>query len=70
MCKLPNVFETSTVNITWDTLHIVLTLAIYVTLIIFIWITKLNPCKDSQRRDIRREKDSQIPRCLDITWQA
>ena len=70
MCKLPNVFKTSTVNITWDILHIVLTLAIYVRLIIFIWITKLNPCKDNQRRDIRREKDSQIPRCLDITWQA
>ena len=70
MCKLPNVFKTSIVNITWDTLHIVLTLAIYVTLIIFIWITKLNLCKDSLRRDIRREKDSQIPRCLDITWQA
>ena len=70
MCKLPNVLEASTENITWDTLHIVLTLAIYVTLIIFIWITKLNLCRDSQRRDIRREKDSQIPRCLDIIWQA
>ena len=70
MRKLPNVFKTSTVNITWDTLHIVLTLAIYVTLIIFIWITKLNPCKDIQRRGIRREKDSQIPRCVDITGQA
>ena len=70
MCKLPSVLETSTVNITWDTVHIILTLAIYVTLITFIWVTKLNPCRDSQRRDIKREKDSQIPRCLDITWQA
>ena len=70
MCKIPKVFEASTVNITWDTVHIVLTLAIFVTLIIFIWATGLNPCRDSQRQDIKRERDSQIPRCLDITWQA
>ena len=70
MFKIPNVFEASTVNIMWDTLHIVLTLAIYVTLIIFIWVTGLNPCQDSQRKDIKRERDSQIPRCLDIIWQA
>ena len=49
MCKIPKVFEASTVNIMWDTVHIVLTLAIYVTLIIFIWATGLNPCRDSQR---------------------
>ena len=70
MYKIPKVFEASTVNITWDTVHIVLTLAIYVTLIIFIWATGLNPCQDSQRQDIKRERDSQIPRCLDIIWQA
>ena len=58
MCKLPNVLETFTVNITWDTVPIVLTLAIYITVIIFVWVTKLNPCRDSQRRDIKREKDS------------
>ena len=67
MCKLANVFETTTVDITLDTLHIILTLAIYLTLIIFIWVTKLNPCKDSQRRDNIKEKDSEIPRCLDLT---
>ena len=70
MCKIPKVFEASTVNITWDTVDIVLTLAIYLTLIIFIWVTGLNPCRDSQRKDIKRERDSQILRCLDITWQA
>ena len=70
MCKIPKVFEASTVNITWDTVHIVLTLAIYVTLIIFIWATGLILCRDSQRQYIKRERDSQIPRCLDITWQA
>ena len=70
MCKVANVFERTTVDIMWDSLHIILTLAIYVTLVIFIWVTKLNPCKDSQRRDNIKEKDSEIPRCLDLTWQA
>ena len=46
MCKIPKVFEASTVNITWDTVHIMLTLAIYVTLIIFIWATGIIPCRD------------------------
>ena len=69
MCKIPKVFEASTVSITWDTVHIVLTLAIYMTLIIFIWATGLNPCRDSQRQDIQGERDYQIL-CLDITWQA
>ena len=44
MCKIPSVLEASTGNITWDTVHIVLTLAIYVTLITFVWVTKLNLC--------------------------
>ncbi len=70
MCKIPKGFEASTVIIMWDMVHIVLTLAIYMTLIIFIWATGINPCQDSQRQDIKRERDSQIPRCLDITWQA
>ena len=70
MCKIPKVLEASTVSITWDMVHIVLILAIYVTLIIFIWVTGLNPCRDSQRKDIKREKDFQISRCLDITWRA
>ena len=34
MYKLLSVLETSTVNITWDTVHIVLTLAIYIYLAI------------------------------------
>ena len=70
MCKVANVFETTAVDITWDSLHIILTLAIYVTLVIFIWVTKIDPCKDNQIRDNIKEKDSEIPRCLDLTWQA
>ena len=70
MCKVANVFETTTVDITWDSLHIILTLAIYITLIIFIWVTKIDPCRDSQIRDNIKNKDSEIPGCLGLTWQA
>ena len=51
MCKVANVFDVTTINITWDSLHIILTLAIYITLIIFIWVTKIDPCRDSQIHD-------------------
>ena len=70
MCKVANVFDVTTIDITWDSLHIILTLAIYITLIIFIWVTKIDPCRDSQIRDNIRNKDSEIPRCLGLTWQA
>ena len=70
MCKAANVFEVTTVDITWDSLHIILTLAIYVTLIIFIWITRIDPCRKSQTCDNTKDKDSEIPRCLGLTWQA
>ena len=70
MCKATNVFKVTTVDITWDSLHIILTLAIYVTLIIFIWVTKIDPCRNSQTRDNIKDKDSEIPRYLGLTWQA
>ena len=34
----------STVIVTWDTLHIILTLLIFIALIIFIWLNKLDKC--------------------------
>ena len=68
MCKVANVFDVTTINITWDGLHIILTLAIYITLVIFIWVTRIDPCRDSQILENVRNKDSEIPRCL--TWQA
>ena len=34
--------DESTVIVTWDTLHIVLTLLIFIALIIFIWLSKLD----------------------------
>ena len=70
MCMAANVFEVTTVDITWDSLHIILTLAIYVTLIIFIWVTRIDPCRKSQTHEIIKETDSEIPRCLALTWQV
>ena len=32
----------STVIVTWDTLHIILTLLIFIALITFIWLSKLD----------------------------
>ena len=62
MGKVLSVFDVSTINITWGSLHILLTLAIYITLIIFIWITKIDPCRDSQICDDIKNKDLEFPR--------
>ena len=56
-----------TVNITLDTLHILLTLAIYLTLVIFIWLTRIDPCGDRglhDRMDSKRDTDTDIPKYL------
>ena len=71
MGKILSVFDVSTINITWDSLHILLTLTIYITLVIFIWVTRIYPCRDPSFCDnVNRNKDPdiEIPRCL--TWQA
>ena len=42
--------DESIVIVTWDTLHILLTLLIFITLIIFIWLSKLDKyVKDADR---------------------
>ena len=67
MGNLISVFEMKTVTITLDSLHILLTLAIYITLIIFIWITRIDPCGDKMLCDNvndRRGSDTDIPRCV------
>ena len=56
-----------TVTITWDSLHILLTLAIYVILLIFIWITRIDLCGDNMLHDNvneRKDLDTDIPKCL------
>ena len=67
--SVTDIFDTKTIIVTWDTLHIMLTLAIYITLVIFIWATKLDPCKKNVLSDecYERERpdvDKGIPRCL------
>ena len=60
-------FNTDTVIVTWDTLHMMLTLAIYITLIILIWATKMDPCKDNvlhEGKCGRESPDRDIPKCL------
>ena len=57
--------DESTVIVTWDTLHIILTLLIFIAIIIFVWIAKLDPCEKNgwNYEDINADKG--IPRCLD-----
>ena len=66
--NVSDIFDTKTIIVTWDTLHIMLTLAIYITLVIFIWATKLDPCKKNVLSDECYERESPdadkgIPRC-------
>ena len=57
--------DESTVIVTWDTLHIILTLLIFIALIIFIWLSKLDQdIKDEwEYEDI--SDDCDIPKCID-----
>ena len=57
--------DESTVIVTWDTLHIILTLLIFIALIIFIWLSKLDRyIKDEwEYEDISDDHD--IPKCID-----
>ena len=67
--NVTGIFDTTTIIVTWDMLHIMLNLAIYVTLVIFIWATKLDPCKKNVLSDECYERewpgaDKGILRCL------
>ena len=59
--------DESTVIVTWDTLHIFLTLLVFIVLIIFIWVAKLDPCEKEKdewkHEDVNADKG--IPRCID-----
>ena len=67
--NVTDIFDTKTIIVTWAILHIMLAQAIYITLVIFIWATKLNPYKknvltyECYERE-RPEADKGIPRCL------
>ena len=48
--------DEKTVIMTWDTIHIMLTLLILIALIILIWLSRLNKCMSD---------DCDIPKCID-----
>ena len=57
----------STVIVTWDTLHMFMTLLIFIALVILIWVAKLDPCDkekyEGKYKDIRDEEG--FLRCID-----
>ena len=57
----------STVIVTWDTLHMFITLLIFIALIIFIRVAKLDPCEkekdEGKHEDVNAETGT--PRCVD-----
>ena len=55
----------STVIVNWDTLHIILTLSIFLSFVIFISIMRLNPCQKSTWKCEDINTDKEIPRGLE-----
>ena len=56
-----------TVIVTWDTLQMFMTLLIFITLVIIIWINRLDHCVrksyEGKYEGIRAEEN--VPRCID-----
>ena len=57
--------DKKTVIVTWDTIHIMLTLLILIALIILIWLSKLKKCMSNEWRYEETCDDCDIPRCID-----
>ena len=57
----------SMVIVTWDTLHMFMTLLIFIALVIFIWVARLDHCDkekyEGKYEDISAEEG--VPRCID-----
>ena len=57
----------STVIVTWDTLQMFMTFLLFITLVIIIWINRLDHCVkrnyEGKYEDIRAEEG--VPRCID-----
>ena len=51
--------------VTWDTLHIILTLLIFIALIIFIGLTKLDRYVKDEWKYEEVCADKGVPRCID-----
>ena len=59
--------DESMVIVTWDTLHILMTLLLFIALIILIWIAKFDPC-DKRKHEGKYgsiSTDNRVPRCID-----
>ena len=56
-----------TVIVTWDTLHLSITLLIFVALVILIWINRLDRCvrSNSERNYEGLCTEESTPRCID-----
>ena len=55
----------STVIVTWDTLHIILTLLIFIAIMIFIWLNKLDRYVKDEWKYEDVSADKGVPRCID-----
>ena len=55
----------SMVIVTWDTLHIILTLLIFIALMIFIWLSKLDRYVKNEWKYEDISDDNGVPRCID-----
>ena len=53
--------DEKTVIVTWDTIHIMLTLLILIALIILIWLSRLNKCMSNEWRYEENSDDCDIP---------
>ena len=57
----------STVIVTWDTLHILMTLVMFVTILVLAWIAKFDPYnrRKNEGRNRSMSAENGIPRCID-----
>ena len=55
----------SMVIVTWDTLDIILTLLIFIALMIFIWLSKLDRYVKDEWKYEDVSADNGVPRCID-----
>ena len=57
----------STVIVTWDTLHILMTLVMFVTILVLAWIAKFDPYnrRINEGRNWNVSAENGVPRCID-----
>ena len=59
--------DESTVIVTWDTLHILMTLVMFITILVLAWIAKFDPCnkRKYEGKYGSMSAEDRIPRCID-----